>query len=97
HRVALDRWRAREQRADRPGQQPARCVLLGPCPQLANPGSGHEARHGQARLVGGGRPLPIGHCGHGRHARQGRRPQPQPCCVPLACCDPVRDQRFLHR
>ena len=39
---------------------------------------------------------PIGHRCHGRHARQARRPEPQPCGVPAACSHAVRNQRFLH-
>jgi formate dehydrogenase major subunit len=70
HRVALDRRCAGEERADRPGQQPARRVLLGPCAQLADPRSGNEARHGQAGPAGGDRPLSVSHGRHGGHARQ---------------------------
>ena len=42
--VALDRRRAREERADRPGPQPARPVLLGPCAELADARPRDEAR-----------------------------------------------------
>jgi formate dehydrogenase major subunit len=70
HGVALDRRRAREERADRPGLEPARRLLLGPCAQLADPRPRDEAGHGQAGPAGGGRPVPVGHRGHGGHARQ---------------------------
>jgi formate dehydrogenase major subunit len=58
HGVALDRRRAREERADRPGQQPARRVLLGPCAELADARPGDEEGDGQARPAGRGRSLP---------------------------------------
>jgi formate dehydrogenase major subunit len=97
HRLALDRRRAGKQRADRPGPEPARRVLLGPCAQLADPRSGNEAGHGQAGPAGGDRPVPVGHGLHGGDARQARGPQPQARGVPAAGRHAVRDQRFLHR
>jgi formate dehydrogenase major subunit len=56
--VALDRRRAREERAHRPGQQPARPVLLGPRAELADARPRDEEGDGQARPAGRGRPLP---------------------------------------
>ena len=97
HGLALDRRRAGEERADRPGLQPARRLLLGPCTQLADPRSGDEARHGQAGPAGGGGPVPVGHGRHGRHARQAGRPEPEPCGLPAAGRHAVRNQRFGHR
>ena len=90
--ITVSRWIdgvLEKNEADRPGQQPARRVLLGPCPQLADPWPRNEARHGQAGLAGGGGSLPIGHRCHGRHARQARRPEPQPRGVPAACSHAV--------
>mmetsp|Transcript_21755 Transcript_21755/g.85008 ORF Transcript_21755/g.85008 Transcript_21755/m.85008 type:complete len:691 (-) Transcript_21755:275-2347(-) len=95
--VALGRRRAREERADRPGQQPARPVLLGPCAELADPRSRDEAGDGQARPAGRDRPLPERHRRDGGDARQARGPEPQPRGLPAAGDDAVRDQRFLHR
>jgi len=68
--VALDRRRDGEERADRPGQQPARGRLLGPRAQLPVPRAGDEARHGQAGPAGGGGPVPQRHGRHGRDAGQ---------------------------
>jgi formate dehydrogenase major subunit len=84
HGVALDRRRAGEERPDRPGLQPARHLLLGPCAQLADARPGDEARHGQAGSAGRGRPLPVGHRRDGGHARQARGPESQPRGVPAA-------------
>ena len=66
--VALDRRRAREERADRPGQQPARHVLLGPRAQLADARPRDEARDGQARPAGRDRSVPERHRGDGGDA-----------------------------
>src|SRR4029078_8377666 len=50
--VALDRRRAREERADRPGLEPARPDLLGPRAELADARLGDEERDGQAPSCG---------------------------------------------
>ena len=70
--VALDRRRAREERADRPGLEPARPVLLGPCAELADARPRDEAGDGQARPAGRGRPVSVGDRGDGGDARHGR-------------------------
>ena len=41
-------------------------------------------------------PVSIGHRRHGRHAGQGRGPEPQPRGVPAASGHAVRDQRIVH-
>ncbi len=56
--VALDRRRAREERADRPGQQPARGRLLGPRAELADARPGDEDGDGEGRPDGDHRPVP---------------------------------------
>ena len=92
--LALVRCRAREERRDRPGNQPARHVLLGPCAELADPRAGLEAGDGQARPAGRGRSLPVGHGGDGGDARQVRGPEPEARRLPAAGLHAVRDQRF---
>ena len=89
--VALDRRRAREERADRPGQQPARHVLLGSCAQLAVARTRDEARDGQARSAGGDRSVPERHRRDGRDAQQGRRAQSP--IVRSICCRRARSSR----
>ncbi|VWX57842.1 hypothetical protein VARIO8X_120421 [Burkholderiales bacterium 8X] len=96
HGLALDRRRAREERDDRPGQQPARGGVLGPRAQLADPRHRDEAGDGQARSPGGGRPVSVGDRGHGGDAGPARRPEPEPRGVPAAGLHAVRDQRFGH-
>ncbi|MNM69014.1 hypothetical protein D3C81_805950 [compost metagenome] len=97
HGVALDRYRHREERADRPGQQRARRVLLGPRAQLADARAGDEDGAGQARPAGGGRSLSVGDRGHGQHAAGGgRQGQPEPRRVPAAGVHAVRDLGFVH-
>ena len=68
HGLALDRRRAREERADRPGPEPARADLLGPCAQLADARPGDEAGDGQARPAGRDRSVSVGDRGDGGDA-----------------------------
>ena len=42
-------------------------------------------------------PVSVGHGGHGRDARQGRRPEPEPRGLPAAGRHAVRDQRLRAR
>ena len=55
--LALDRRRAGEERADRPGLEPARPRVLGPCAELADARPRDEEGDGQARPAGRGRSL----------------------------------------
>jgi hypothetical protein len=83
HGVALDRRRAGEERADRPGLQPARCVLLGPRAQLADPRL-EMKRPWTSSTCWSWWTRSVGHRGHGGHAGQARGPEPQPRGLPAA-------------
>ena len=71
--VAVDRRRAGEERADRPGLEHPRDVLLGPRAELADPRSRDEDGDGQARSPGRDRSVSVGHRGDGGDAEGGGR------------------------
>ncbi len=71
--VALDRRRAGEERADRPGQQPARADLLGPRAEQPDARQGDGRGDEEARRARRRRPVSVGDRGDGRDGAQGRR------------------------
>jgi formate dehydrogenase major subunit len=81
--LALDRRRAGEERAHRPGEQPPRHGLLGPRPQLADARPRDEEGDGEARSAGGDRSVPV-RLGRDARPQSGRR-------LPAAGRHPVRD------
>ena len=71
--VALDRRRAGEERADRPGQQPARTRLLGPCAEQPDARQGNGRGDEKARRPRRHRSVSVGDRGDGGDGAQGRR------------------------
>ena len=84
--VALDRRRAREERADRPGQQPARAGLLGPRAEQPDARQGNGRGDEEARPAGRHRSVSVGDRGDGGDGAQGRR-------LPAAGVHAARDVR----
>ena len=75
--------------ADRPGPEPARDGVLGPCAEQPDARQGHGRGDEEARPDGRHRPVSVGHRGDVRDGAQGRR-------VPAAGGDAVRDLRLVH-
>ena len=73
HGVALDRRRAREERPDRPGPEPAGGGVLGACAEQPDARQGNGRGDEEARSAGGGRSLSVGYRGDGGDGAQGRR------------------------
>ena len=71
--VALDRRRAREERADRPGQQPARAGVLGPRAEQPDARQGNGRGDEKARHARRHRSVSVGDRGDGCDGAQGRR------------------------
>ena len=63
--VALDRRRDGEERADRPGHQPARDGVLGPCAEQPDARQGDERGDEEARHAGGDRSVSVRDGGDG--------------------------------
>ena len=88
--VALDRRRAREERADRPGLEPARPDLLGPCAELADPRPRDEDGDGQARPDGRHRSVSVGPAAM---AAMPGKPASSTPTAPSTCCRRRRSSR----
>ena len=88
--VAVDRRRAREERPDRPGPEPARARVLGPCAEQPDARQGHGRGDEEARPARRHRPVSVGDRGDGGDGAQGRR-------LPAARVHAVRDVRLRAR
>ena len=86
-RVAMDRRRAREERPDRPGPEPARAGVLGPRAEQPDARAGNARGDEKARYAGRHRPVSVGHRSDGGDGAQGWR-------LPAAGVHAVRDLRF---
>src|SRR5207248_3079773 len=87
--LALDRPRAGDARADRPGQQPARGRLLGARAEQPDAWQGNDRGDEKARHAGRHRSVSVGDGGDGGDGAQGRR-------LPAARVHAVRDFRLGH-